>query len=399
MTWAGSAGAPAVWGEIPPRNPEFTGREELLGLLHRRLRDTGKSPVVLHGLGDIGKSQIAVEYIYRNLPDYDIVWWVTAGHPAHIRASLAALANRLELAVDDDNTAENTAENTDENTDENTAVSAVLGELSRARRWLLVFDDAGHPDEVLPFLPGGTGHVLVTSRNGKWAYKASTLEVTRGAAPRRHLDGTHVICLFDVEKFGDRERTRRNRMAVRDGMHQVVRMAFGRAGIPWETSYRRDTGDGILIAVPAAGVDKGAFVGELPRALSELLDEHNAAHPDAVIRLRLSLDVGEIAFDGHGPDGPSIIHATRLNDAAPFKSALARSSRPFAVITSAYVHDEIVKQHDEYRPAEYRRIDVQVKETHSVGFVRVPGERPRVTTSVARRFGTRLRDVLRAAAR
>ena len=387
MTWADSAGGdrtPGVWGDIPPRNPDFTGREELLGLLRRRLRDTGKSPVALHGLGDIGKSQIAVEYVYRNLPEYDIVWWVTAGHPAQIRASLAALANRLELA----------------GADENTAVSSVLRELSRASRWLLVFDDAGHPDEVLPFLPGGTGHVLVTSRNGKWAYKASTLEVTRrSAAPRRHLDGTHVICLFDVEKFGDRERTRRNRMAVRDGMYRAVRMAFGRAGIPWETSYRRDTGDGILIAVPAAGVDKGAFVGELPRALSELLDEHNAAHPDAVIRLRLSLDVGEIAFDGHGPDGPSIIHATRLNDAAPFKSALARSSRPFAVITSAYVHEEIVKQHDEHHPAEYRRVDVQVKETQSVGFIRIPGERPDSTDSVVRRVGKKLRDVLRVAGR
>lgn len=372
-------------GYVPPRDPEFTGREELLGLLHRRLRDTGKSPVVLHGLGDIGKSRIAVEYVHRHLRDYEIVWWVTARHPADIRAGLAGLAHHLGISA----------------ADEKAAVAAVLGELSRdGRRWLLVFDDAGHPDEVWPFLPAGTGRVLVTSRNGKWAYKAATLEVTRGSGgtgtPRRHPDGTHVICLFDVEKYGDRDRTRRNRMAVRDGMYRTVRTAFGRAGIPWETSYRRDTGDGILVTVPAAGVDKGAFVGELPRALSELLDEHNEAHPDAVIRLRLSLDVGEIAFDGHGPDGPSIIHATRLNDAAPFKSALARSSRPFAVITSAYVHDEIVKQHDDHAPGEYRRIDVQVKETQSVGWVRIPGEQP---VSLVRRFGMRLRDIVRPAGR
>ncbi|MFI7672937.1 hypothetical protein [Actinophytocola sp. NPDC049390] len=389
MTSADSAdGDPVAWGDLPPRNPDFTGREDLLGLVHRRLCDTTRTaPVALRGLGDIGKSQIAVEYVHRHLADYDVVWWVSARHPADIRTGLAGLARRLGIPGDD----------------EKTAASAVLEELSRGeRRWLLVFDDAGHPDEVWPFLPGGTGHVLVTSRNGKWAYKASTIEVTRDrggtATPRRHLDGTHVICVFDVEKYGDRERTRRNRMAVREGMYRAARTAFRRAGIPWETSYRRDTGDGILIAVPATGADKGAFVGELPRALSELLDEHNSAHPDAVIRLRLSLDVGEIAFDGHGPDGPSIIHATRLNDAAPFKSALARSPRPFAVITSAYVHDEIVRQHDGYAPEEYRRIDVQVKETQSVGWVRVPGEPP-ATASVVRRFGLRLRDVLRAAGR
>jgi hypothetical protein len=376
MISANSAGdrTPLVWGGIPPRDPDFTGREALLDLLHRRLAEPTGLPGVLHGMGDVGKSQIAVEYVYRHRLEYDLVWWVPARRPADVRAGLAALAKRLGLVVDD----------------EKSAVSAVLEELCRAagRRWLLVFDDAGHPDEVLRFLPARGGHVLVTSRNPAWEHKAWTLEVTRHTTGddlvptgHRHPDGTYVICLVDLEKFGDRERTRRNRMAIREGMYRSVRAAFDRAGIPWGTSYRRDTGDGILIATPATDADKGAFVGELPSALADLLDEHNRAHPDAVIRLRLALDVGEIAFDGHGPDGPSIIHAARLNDAAPFKAALARSARPFAVITSAYVHDEIVRQHDEYAPDEYRRVDVLVKETQSVGWVRVPGERSPATAA------------------
>src|SRR5262245_56548852 len=71
---------PHVWGKkIPPRNKNFTGREDLL----RELRDgiAGKvtavvsAPHALHGLGGVGKTQMAVEYAYRFAEHYDLVWW------------------------------------------------------------------------------------------------------------------------------------------------------------------------------------------------------------------------------------------------------------------------------------------------------------------------------------
>jgi hypothetical protein len=45
------------------------------------------------------------------------------------------------------------------------AVELLLGELGECSRWLLVFDNAEDPDALAPFLPGGPGHVLITSRN------------------------------------------------------------------------------------------------------------------------------------------------------------------------------------------------------------------------------------------
>jgi len=160
--------APPVWGAIPPRNANFTGRRELLDQLGQRLGvgTTAVLPAALHGMGGIGKTQMAVEYIYRHLQDYEVVWWVQATQPTAIRTSLTELAQHLRL---------------DGAEEAITAVPAVLEALRVGkpyRRWLLVFDSAEDPDLVRPFFPvGGTGEILVTSRNPDWAGIARPLEV------------------------------------------------------------------------------------------------------------------------------------------------------------------------------------------------------------------------------
>ena len=54
---------------------------------------------------------------------------------------------------------------------------AVLAALREGGRWLLVFDNAEHPEDVLGWLPGGGGHVLITSREHRWAEVAVPVEV------------------------------------------------------------------------------------------------------------------------------------------------------------------------------------------------------------------------------
>ncbi|MFI7080438.1 FxSxx-COOH system tetratricopeptide repeat protein [Micromonospora sp. NPDC049903] len=162
---------PAVWGgDIPPRNPDFTGREELLQQLRGQLTSQVRAallPHTLHGLGGVGKTQLAVEYAYRYDHAYDLVWWVPAEQPTLIRQSLNALAVRLDLVAPDD-------------VDVGRALTRVYDALRTGRpyrRWLLIFDNANRPEDLSPFLSIPGGHLLITSRNYSWAGIAQTLEV------------------------------------------------------------------------------------------------------------------------------------------------------------------------------------------------------------------------------
>ena len=55
--------------------------------------------------------------------------------------------------------------------------SAVLRKLRERGRWLLVFDNAENPDDVRTWLPGGGGHVLITSRERNWDEIAAPVEI------------------------------------------------------------------------------------------------------------------------------------------------------------------------------------------------------------------------------
>jgi tetratricopeptide (TPR) repeat protein len=153
-------GIPEVWGRVPPRNKNFTGREELLEQISNSLTTdvTVVVPTALHGLGGVGKTQVAIEYAWRYAPHYDLVWWISADQPVLVRSSLAALAPHLGLPSATALGIEDAAE-------------AVLSALRRGqpyKRWLLIFDNADQPEDISSVVPRGPGHVLVTSRNHRW---------------------------------------------------------------------------------------------------------------------------------------------------------------------------------------------------------------------------------------
>lgn len=161
---------PVIWGDVPPKNLLFTGRSEVLDQLSARLSDGGATvvlPAALHGMGGIGKTQIAVEYIYRHLDDYDIVWWIQAAQTSQVRKALAELAQQLGLQGA---------------SEVHTAVPAVREALRLGEpysRWLLVFDAAEGVETIQEYFPAnGPGQILITSRNPEWAEVANPLEIT-----------------------------------------------------------------------------------------------------------------------------------------------------------------------------------------------------------------------------
>ena len=171
------AAVPTIWGNVPPRNKNFTGRVDVLARLQQGAASRitavlpGQDPddplpQAVQGLGGVGKTAIAIEYAYRHRFDYDLVWWIAADQLPSVRGSLAALARRLGLepatpvaGIDG-------------------AIAAVLDALRRGdpfSRWLLIFDNADQPEEILDLIPRGPGDVLITSRNHRWQAVINTV--------------------------------------------------------------------------------------------------------------------------------------------------------------------------------------------------------------------------------
>jgi tetratricopeptide (TPR) repeat protein len=176
-------GVPVIWGDVPTRNKNFTGRDDILDLLRKGassrrtavLAESGPDssegdrgnliPQGVHGLGGVGKTAIAIEYAYRYRSDYDLVWWVAADQLPSVRGSLAELAQRLGLET-------SPAAGVDG------LIAAVRDALRRGEpysRWLIVFDNADQPEEINDLIPEGSGDVLVTSRNHRWESHISTV--------------------------------------------------------------------------------------------------------------------------------------------------------------------------------------------------------------------------------
>jgi tetratricopeptide (TPR) repeat protein len=171
---ARSDAVPVIWGDVPPRNKNFTGRKDVLERLRRGASSKITAvlpgdplPTALRGLGGVGKTAVAIEYAHRYRSEYDVVWWIPSEQVPLVRSALAVLAGRLGLEEAMATGIEG-------------ATTAVLDALRRGHpysRWLLIFDNADQPEDFRDYIPRGPGDVLITSRNPAWQETIDTVQV------------------------------------------------------------------------------------------------------------------------------------------------------------------------------------------------------------------------------
>lgn len=141
------------------KNVNFTGREELLGELYMMLCDTApfryNHRVALYGLGGVGKTQVALQYVHTHKPKYERIFWISGAREATLFSGFEEIAKRTKcISTIDDTTPSEVAK-------------GVVEWLNTQESWLLVIDNLDDVTVVNGYLPDPSPgrHTLITTRN------------------------------------------------------------------------------------------------------------------------------------------------------------------------------------------------------------------------------------------
>ncbi|RMZ81359.1 hypothetical protein DV738_g2165, partial [Chaetothyriales sp. CBS 135597] len=163
-----------------PNAAQFVAREGELAEMHRLLHGhKSRSAVVLHGLGGIGKTQLAIEYARRHKEKYTAVFWLNANDEDSLKSSFRDIAQHiLEEQKGKPSTSVLASIDLDENLDQVVeAVKAWLN-LGRNTRWLMIYDNYDNPRtpgnldrsavDIRKFLPRADhGSIIITTRSAQ----------------------------------------------------------------------------------------------------------------------------------------------------------------------------------------------------------------------------------------
>src|SRR4051812_14307991 len=82
------------------RNRRFVDRQEVFERLEECMHNNNQEiGAALVGLGGMGKTQIALEYCYRNRPVYQYIFWVKAESENSMQSSFEKMARLLNLPI------------------------------------------------------------------------------------------------------------------------------------------------------------------------------------------------------------------------------------------------------------------------------------------------------------
>jgi tetratricopeptide (TPR) repeat protein len=152
------------------QNQCFTGRDKFLEELFNKFRQTFSTVrhhgrLALFGMGGIGKTQAALEFVYRYQASYRRIFWISGVNQDALLDGYEKIANRVKILILPDSEPVEIAER-------------VLSWLNQEQDWLLVIDNVddidilstgnlGNWNSMQLLLPqtGPQQHTLITTRN------------------------------------------------------------------------------------------------------------------------------------------------------------------------------------------------------------------------------------------
>jgi len=159
-----------------PQAVQFVSREKELSKMHELLHGhVDRTCVVLYGLGGIGKTQLAIEYMRRQKEKYTAIFWLNANDQDSLKLSFRDIAQQVLKYYP--STSLLAGVDLDDLDQVVYAVKAWL-DLQGNKYWLMIYDNYDNPKtsdnldrsavDIRQFLPGSDqGSIIITTRSSR----------------------------------------------------------------------------------------------------------------------------------------------------------------------------------------------------------------------------------------
>ena len=164
-------------------NRVFVGRDDILDAISvALLPPKGKQAVIgqslrqfaLCGMGGIGKTEVAIEFALRNAKGFDAIFWIRADEIAKLDDSFQEISLKLGLQDQDEckshivtrSLIKGWLSNPQKlNVTDMKDFSSMTSSFSAEATWLVIFDNADDPSNLINYWSQESGSVLVISRD------------------------------------------------------------------------------------------------------------------------------------------------------------------------------------------------------------------------------------------
>jgi len=177
-----------------PEATQFVAREKELSKMHELLEGhSSRSCVILHGLGGMGKTQLAITYARRHKDKYTAIFWLNANDEDSLKLSFRDIAQQV--LRHHPSTSVLSSVDQDKDLDQVVSVVKAWLDFRQNARWLMIYDNFDNPKT-----PSNTDDSAVDIRQFLPRSDHGSIIITTRSAQVRHGTRIHVQKLPDIKE-------------------------------------------------------------------------------------------------------------------------------------------------------------------------------------------------------